>query len=519
MKSKRSTFWPLYAALSAIAGVWLGIFISENQAPTQNKFSLSENRLNKLQRIFALIENNYVERVNVDSLMDYAINDILHRLDPHSSFIDSAQSGDIEEEITGRYYGAGMEFTIVKDTAVVLTVFPGSPAASAAIKAGDKLLTIDGENLTIAPYVGNLQKIIELIRNPKRNKIRITLLRENSKFTKTLEKEWIAVPSVNEGFYLPGGIAVIGIERFAENTYQNFLREAKKLRIDTAKGVILDLRDNPGGLMIEAVRVAREFLSANDTVVIVEDRSKAREAVKAVSDGRFRKLPLVVLVNEGTASAAEVLAGAIQDNSRGLIAGSPTFGKGLVQEESLLPDGSRVRITTARYFTPSGRSIQSPYLPEIHKQNSGDRKIHTSKNGKTLLERGGIQPDINLKYKELHHFAHSMQYMINPSEIMFEYVSKNGESWKNMGFERFLKDFKPTFEEALQLMGMRKNASTEAASQEMKDFSILHVKATLAYMLYGPQAGKKVIKMNDPIVLTIAEQFNSQLTKERTRAD
>ncbi|GCD76844.1 hypothetical protein JCM31826_03260 [Thermaurantimonas aggregans] len=515
MKSKGSTFWPLYMALSAIVGVWLGIFISENNVSTQKGFTFSENRLSKLQRILALIENNYVEHVNVDSLMDYAINDILHRLDPHSSFIDSAHSGDVEEEITGRYYGAGIEFTMVNDTAVVLSVFPGSPAAGAAVKAGDKLLTIDGENLTEAPYAGELQKIIALIRNPKRDKIQLTLLRENSKITKTLEKEWIAVPSVNEGFYLPGGIAVMGIERFAENTYQNFLREAKKLRIDTAKGVILDLRDNPGGLMIEAVRVTREFLSANDTVVIVEDRSKAREAVKALSDGRFRKLPLVVLVNEGSASAAEVLAGAIQDNSRGLIAGSPTFGKGLVQEESLLPDGSRVRITTARYFTPSGRSIQSPYLPEIHEQKGGDRKIHTSKNGKTLMERGGIQPDINLKYKELHHFAHSMQYMINPSEKMFEYVSENGDSWKNKGFERFLKDFNPTFEEALQLMGLRRNASTEASSQEMKDFSILHVKATLAYMIFGPQAGKKVIKMHDPIVLTVAEQLRSQLSKER----
>lgn len=513
MKSKHSTLWPLYVALSVIIGMWLGIFISENHFFTQRKALSSENRLSKLQRILALIENNYVEQVNVDSLMDYAINDILHRLDPHSSFIDSAHSGELEEEISGRYYGAGMEFTMVKDTAVVLSVFPGSPAESAAVKAGDKLLVIDGQNLTEAPYAGDLQKIISLIKNPKDSKFRVSFLRQGTKITKTITKEWIAVPSVTSGFYLPGDIAFIGIERFAENTYQNFLREAKKLGIDTAKGLILDLRDNPGGLMIEAVRVAREFLAANDTVVIVEDRSKVRDAVRVPRDGRFRKVPLFVLVNEGTASAAEVLAGAIQDNSRGIIAGTPTFGKGLVQEESLLPDGSRVRITTARYFTPSGRSIQSPYLPELHDKKSSKDKVHTSRNGKTLSERGGIQPDINLSYIQQHHHSRTMQYMINPSEQMFEFVSKRGDEWKQKGFETFLKVFTPTFDEALELMGMRKSASTETASKDMKDFSILHVKATLAYMLFGPQAGKKVINMNDPIVLAVADQIRSQLSK------
>lgn len=508
MNSKPTTFWPLYIAISVIAGIWLGIFINgQSNFTKQHRFSTKDG-FDKLRRVLTLIEHQYVEQVNVDSLMDFAINDILHRLDPHSSFIDSAHSGGVEEEITGRYFGAGMEFTLLRDTAVVLSVFPESPAELAGFQAGDKIVAVGNQKLDQSPFKGDLQKIISLIKDPNRAKIRFTYLRNGETKTQTLTKSWISVPSVTSAFYMPQGIAVIAIERFTENTYQHFMREARKLRLDTARGLILDVRDNPGGLMIEAVRIAREFLSANDTVVIVEDRNKSREAVRAVSDGRFKRLPLVVLVNEGSASASEVLAGAIQDNSRGLIAGTPTFGKGLVQEESLLPDGSRVRITTARYFTPSGRSLQSPYLPSLHDQSKENGKIHTSKNGNTLMERGGIQPDITLKNKDISHFMHSAQFLINPGDPIFEYVNLYGDSLRGMGVESFIASFNPSFDEAMKLMGILPTSSS-TASLEMKELSKLHVKATIAYMIFGPQAGRRIIKMHDPSIVTMTDQLTS----------
>lgn len=506
MKNRRSSYWPFYIALSAIVGVLVGIYISGKNT-TFSKSSISERVIfEKLSRILALIETKYVEQVNVDSLMDFAINDILHRLDPHSSFIDSVHSSYVEEEISGKYYGAGIEFTMLRDTAVVLSVFPGSPAEKAGLMAGDKLLAIGSEKLYEAPYRGDLQRITSLIKKSDQNKLRISFLRRGAEKSQILFKDWISIPSVSAAFYLPDGVALIKIDRFTENTFASFAREARKLRIDTAVGVILDIRDNPGGLLIEAVRIAREFLSEGDTVVIVEDRNKSREAVRSASNGRYRNVPLIVLVNDGSASASEVLAGAIQDNSRGIIAGIPTFGKGLVQEESLMPDGSRVRITTARYYTPTGRSIQSPYLSELHERNRKEDKIHTSKNGKTLHEKGGIHPDIPMKFKELNYYSQSIHFLINPGESMFDYVSVHGDSLRHLGFERFLSEFNPSFEEALQMMGIVK-PSKAGATQEMSDMTILHVKATIAHMIFGPQAGRRIILMHDPSILNLAHQM------------
>lgn len=509
MRTERSTLWPFYLSISAIIGVLMGIYISNRDILAYRDHHYQGESLDKLQRVLVLIKNQYVENVNVDSLMDFAINDILHRLDPHSSFIDSAHSGTIEEEITGRYFGAGAEFTMIRDTTAIMSVFPGSPAEAAGLKSGDKLIAVNGINLFETPFKGNLQSVISLIRNSNKEKVRISFLRKGHIETRTLTKDWISIPSIHSSFYLNNGVAVIGIERFAENTYQNFLREARKLKIDTARGLILDLRDNPGGLMIEAIRIVREFLTEGDTVVIVEDRNKSREVVRTLVNGRYRTIPLVILVNESSASASEVLAGAVQDNSRGIIAGTPTFGKGLVQEESILPDGSRVRITTARYYTPTGRSIQAPYLPGIHEKNMIHKKNHTSKNGKTLREGGGIHPDVLLNFKEINHFAHSHQFLINPGEELIEYVSLHGDALREGGFKRFLLQFNPTFEEAIQLMGISLDAAG-STSTDMKELSILHVKSTLAYMIFGPQAGRQVIKMNDPSIQMIADQIISR---------
>ncbi len=509
MRPGRTTLWPFYLSISAVLGVLMGIFISHRDTSFKKNYPYGGDGFEKLQRVLVLIKNQYVEQVNVDSLMEIAINDILHRLDPHSSFIDSAHSGHIEEEITGRYYGAGAEFTMIRDTTVLLSAFPGSPAETAGLKSGDKIMAIDGQNLFETPYRGDLQKIIGLIKNSGRVKVRITYQRMGREETKTLKKDWISMPSVSSAFYMPNGIAVIGIERFSENTYQNFVREARKLKIDTARGLILDLRDNPGGLLIEAVRIAREFLTEGDTVVIVEDRNKSREVVRSSINGRYRNIPLVILVNENSASASEVLAGAIQDNARGIIAGAPTYGKGLVQEESLLPDGSRVRITTGRYYTPTGRSIQSPYLPGIHEQGRLHDKTHISKNGKALHEGGGIHPDVSLGFKQLNNYSHSYQYYIQPGEELFEYAVQHGDSLREFGFEKFMLQFNPTFEEAIQMMGMS-NQAAKRASKEMMDASILHVKASLAYMIFGPQYGRQVIKMHDPSIQMLADQLVSK---------
>lgn len=506
MRASKFTFWPIYIAIAVALGILAGVYITENKKITTS--DLSSDPFSKLKRVFSLIESQYVENVNLDSLMDLTINDLLHRLDPHSTFIDSKSSQEVEEEISGKFLGLGIEFTLIRDTAIVLSVMPSSPAEASGMLPGDKILSINHINVCEAPYQGDLSKIVSLIKKNENKIIKIVMLRNGEKIKLSIQRDWITVPSVTSAIYLPEGVALIAIEKFTENTYNQFMREAKRLRIDTARGLILDLRDNPGGLLSEAVKIAREFLSARDTIVIIEDRNKKITAEKAFSDGRYRHVPLIVLVNEGSASASEILAGAIQDNSRGLIAGSPTFGKGLVQEESILPDGGRVRITTARYYTPSGRSIQTPYLPEIHDAKSHKNNIHKAKNGKILLEKGGIQPDVDLKSLGLKINFLSREFLINPNDHILNYVINNYNDLKAKGFENFLKNFHPTYEESLNIMGLKpKNSSLP--SEDLRDYSILHVKATIAYMVFGSRAGKEVIALHDPYIAAAAKTLTS----------
>ncbi|WP_448539142.1 S41 family peptidase [Schleiferia thermophila] len=507
MKDSKFTYWPIYIAAAVAFGILAGVYITENKSPDSS--DLNVGPFSKFKRVLSLIENQYVEKINLDSLLDLTINDLLHRLDPHSTFIDSEHSQEVEDEISGKFLGLGIEFTLMRDTAVVLSILPSSPAEASGLQPGDKILAINQINICEAPYFGDLSKVVALIKKSEKKNLKIHVLRSGNKLNISVQRDWITMPSVTSAVYLPGGVALIAIEKFTENTYSQFLREAKRLRIDTARGLIIDLRDNPGGLLSEAVKITREFLSSNDTIVLIEDRNKKIKAEITPFDGRYRHIPLIVLVNEGSASASEILAGAIQDNSRGLIAGSPTFGKGLVQEESILPDGGRVRITTARYYTPSGRSLQAPYLPEIHDVKTKEIKSHKAKNGNVLLEKGGIQPDIELKNFTNTTSIFNREYLINPNEQMLEYVMHNFSDIKSKGFDMYLKHFDPTYEESLKILGLNpKNAAS--ATEELKEYTVLHVKASIAYMVFGARAGREVVALHDPYIVAAAKTFSKK---------
>ena len=350
---------PLFMALCVVVGIIIGNFYAKHASG--NRLNIIGSGSNRLQNLLQIVDDQYVDTVNINDLVEKAIPSILAELDPHSIYISAKDVEAANDDLKGSFSGIGIEFSIREDTIHVQNVVKNGPSEKAGIIAGDKIISIDGK-----PFVGKIvtdEEAKRKLKGPKDTKVKVGILRYGQKnpIYFTITRADIQTKSISATYMLDKETGYIRIKNFGETTYQELLVALAKLGQEGFGNLVIDLRDNVGGLMDAAVKMANEFLPANKMIVYTEGRKFARENYVSNGKGSYQRIPLIVLINEGTASAAEIFAGAIQDNDRGTIIGRRSFGKGLVQQPILFSDGSMIRLTIARYYTPSGRCIQKPY--------------------------------------------------------------------------------------------------------------------------------------------------------------
>lgn len=409
--NKSNRMMPLLMALCVIIGIVIGTFYANHFSG--NRLNIINSGSNRLNNLLHIIDDQYVDAVNIDSLVDKAIPQILSDLDPHSVYISAKDVQQATDDLKGSFSGVGIEFVIRNDTIHVQGVIKNGPAEQAGILAGDKIVSVDGK-----PFVGKQvtnEEAMRRLKGPKDTKVKIGVQRYGQKAIKyyTITRGDIPQKSISAAYMLDDNTGYIKIKNFGENTYPELLIALAQLSQEGFSNLIIDLRDNTGGYLKSAVQMANEFLPKNRLIVYTEGRKSPRQDYKSDGRGSYQNIPLVVLINETSASASEIFAGAMQDNDRATIIGRRSFGKGLVQQQIGFPDGSMIRLTVARYYTPSGRCIQKPYVMGDDKDYEEDLlsryqhgeffsqdsikhtgpAYHTSI-GRVVYGGGGITPDI-----------------------------------------------------------------------------------------------------------------------------
>lgn len=402
---------PLVMALCVVIGIMIGTFYANHFSG--NRLNIINSGSSRLSNLLHIIDDQYVDSVNIDSLVEKAIPQILAELDPHSVYISAKDVQLATDDLKGSFSGVGIEFIIRDDTIRVQNVIKDGPANRAGLLAGDKIVSINGK-----PFVGKIvtnEEAMHRLKGPKDSKVLIGVKRFGEKGVKvfTVTRGDISVKSISACYMINDTTGYIRVKSFGERTYAEMLSALQTLNIEGADHLIIDLRDNGGGILEAAVQMANEFLPKNRLIVYTQGRKSPRAEYRSNGKGSYQHIPMVVLINEGTASAAEIFAGAMQDNDRATIVGRRSFGKGLVQQQIQFPDGSMIRLTVARYYTPSGRCIQKPFKPgdnadyendllaryrhgEFFSQDSikHDGPAYHTHNGRTVYGGGGITPDI-----------------------------------------------------------------------------------------------------------------------------
>lgn len=398
-------------AVSVVVGILIGTFYANHLSG--NKLNIIKSGSNRLNNLLHIINDQYVDTVNIDSLVDKAVPQILSDLDPHSVYIRAKDVQSVTDDLKGSFSGIGVQFVIREDTIRVQGIVKNGPAERAGIVAGDKIISIDDK-----PFVGKVvtnEETIKRLKGPKGTKVKIGILKykEKKPTIYTITRNDIPVKSIPATYMLDDETGYIRINSFGETTYPEMLISLARLSQEGFSSLVIDLRDNPGGYLESAIQIANEFLPNNKLIVYTEGRKSPRQEYRSDGHGSYKSIPLVILINEGSASASEIIAGAMQDNDRATIIGRRSFGKGLVQQQLGFTDGSLIRLTVARYYTPSGRCIQKPYEAgnskgyeediidryehgEFFSQDSIKHtgpKYHTSL-GRIVYGGGGVTPDI-----------------------------------------------------------------------------------------------------------------------------
>jgi carboxyl-terminal processing protease len=408
MNNKKVQVWlPLLLSITMIAGMYLGYFMRDNM-PGKSFFYAEKRR--PMQEIMDLIQNKYVDEVKPEALADTAIQAMLAKLDPHSVFIPAESLQGINEDLAGKFYGIGVEFNILEDTINVTNILKDGPSFKAGLQTGDKFIKV--EDSLVAGIKIDGDKVRQLLRGDRGTKVNISFLRGAEQKKITITRDAIPLSSLDASYMIGNGVGYIKLNKFSQQTYHEFMDALLELKKQGLKKLILDLRGNGGGILDEAVEIADELLPGDKLITYTEGKHVPKKEYRCRREGQFETGALVVLADEGTASASEILIGALQDWDRATIVGRRSFGKGLVQEQFELSDNSALRLTIARYYTPVGRSIQRPYTnggkayyEEINNrfkdgetQNADSvkndtTKIYKTKSGKVVYGGGGITPD------------------------------------------------------------------------------------------------------------------------------
>lgn len=529
---KITLYLPIILGAVLASGIFMGHRLN---FPGQSPSMMVQNeKEQKLRQILNLIDYEYVDNVNTDSLLDLTITEMLRKLDPHSTYISQDNVQRIEESLRGNFDGIGIEYTQYRDSLVVVRTIADGPAARAGIKAGDRLLMADSISLVRKGMV--LAEVAQALKGPAQSKVMLTVYRPhlNRSLSANITRGKVPIPSVEAVATIGDSIGIIKINRFAETTGDEVnavLRNFKRQRI---KNLIIDVRDNPGGLLRTAKEVSDEFLKKDQLIVYTQDRSGRKRYSYATRRGVYQDGNVVVLINEGSASAAEILAGALQDNDRATLIGRRTFGKGLVQEEMTLRDGSKVRLTTSRYYTPTGRSIQKPFKNGFEDYQEEARKRHENgelfiedsikinveqefktPGGKTVYGGGGIVPDffvpVDTSFQALGMLYHFFGFN-TMDRFAFAFVDKNRKALDTLSLEDLAHRYTVPDKMIEKYMAEQKlSGGVDRLSAQMKEMVAHRMKALIAKNLYGMTGYYTVALLKDPMFLKSIEVFYPQL--------
>ena len=438
MNQNKHRFSPLMMAICVVIGILIGTFYANHFSG--NRLSIINSSSNKLNNLLHIINDQYVDTVNVNDLVEKAMPQILAELDPHSVYISAKDVQQANDDLRGSFSGVGIEFTIRQDTLHVQQVISNGPAERAGVIAGDKIVMVDDK-----PFTGKTltnEEAMHRLKGPKDTKVKLGILRygETKVRSITVTRGEVPTKSVTATYMLDSKTGYIRIKNFGENTYPELLIALAKLSQESFQSLCIDLRGNTGGYLQSAVQIANEFLPKNRLIVYTQGRKSPRQEYRSDGRGSYQHIPLIILIDETSASASEILAGAIQDNDRGTIIGRRSFGKGLVQQPIAFGDQSMIRLTIARYYSPSGRCIQKPYTAGENKDYeedilaryehgeffSGDSIKHEGKeyhtaNGRPVYGGGGITPDIFVPEDTTNVTSYYKQASMSGQIIMFAY--------------------------------------------------------------------------------------------------
>ncbi|MBS1506949.1 MAG: S41 family peptidase [Bacteroidetes bacterium] len=496
---------PLILCIGLAAGLLIGA--SLNTKPSSMKADNAE--IEKLREVLSLVENEYVDKGKTDAVVEDAIGHILGKLDPHSAYIPAKEKVEANEDLKGNFEGIGIEFNIFHDTLVVVAAISGGPSEAVGLRPGDRIVKV-GDKVIANIKLTNTD-VQKYLKGPKGTEVKIEVVRkrEKSPLAFTIIRDRIPQTSVDASYMIDQEIGYIKVSRFSQTTYDEFKQALEKLKKDGMKKLVLDLQGNPGGYMDQAINVADEFLPKGEKIVFTKGQeTKYNEDALATDRGDFEKGSLIVLVNEGSASAAEIVSGALQDNDRALVVGRRSYGKGLVQRPFDLNDGSEVRLTISRYYTPSGRSIQKPYedldaydkdiikrykhgeffhSDSIHFNDS--LKYHTL-NGRTVYGGGGIMPDyfVPLDTTNSSKYFNELFAANTIREFAFNYAEENKERLEKMGYTNYKDKFVVDDNLLNQLVALGEKEKVKADRKDLARNKVVfqvYLKAEIARRVWG----------------------------------
>ena len=529
--NKNKRYMPLIMAICVIVGIFIGTFYANHFSG--NRLNIINNGSSRLSNLLHIIDDQYVDSVNINDLVDKAIPQILAELDPHSVYISAKDVETANSDLKSSFSGIGIEFMIRQDTIQVQNVIKDGPSEKAGLLAGDKIVEIDGK-----PFVGSQvtnEEATHRLKGPKGTQVKVGVLRYGEKGIKefTITRDDSITKSITAAYMLNDSIGYMRIKSFGEATYTEMLSALASLTAQGMSGLVIDLRDNGGGYLQAAVNMANEFLPKNRLIVYTQGRKSPRTDYKSDGRGSFQTLPLVVLINEGSASSSEIFSGAMQDNDRATIVGRRSFGKGLVQQQIGFPDGSMIRLTVARYYTPSGRCIQKPYQPgddadyeadllnryehgEYFSQDSIKQTgpaYHTTI-GRVVYGGGGIMPDIFVPEDTTNYTSYYKQAIMSGLMLQYAFIYTDANRQKLSDYN----DMRP-LADYLKQQGLvekfanfaDKNGMRRRNLMIMKSHSLLEqfLDGRIIYNILDEQAWNEFNNETDPTIKAALKVFKT----------
>lgn len=530
----KNAYKPLVLALVIIGSIYLG----SKLIPLDNPLLFSDSSvkgINKFNEILNYIEESYVDTIRKEELIEDGIQSMLRDLDPHSYYIPRSKYKEYNESIEGNFDGIGVEFRIIADTVMVITVVPNGPSQKAGLKAGDRIVKVN-DTLIAGVDIRN-SDVMKKLKGRRNTKVDVGIRRNAAADLLQFEiiRDKIPLVSVECEYMMDSKTGYVRVNRFTKTTYAEFKHATDKLLNQNMTRYVIDLRNNPGGLLNQSIKMANEFLKKDKLIVYTQGKARPKKSYYADYEGSVLDVALVVLLDEGSASASEVFAGAIQDNDRGYIVGRRSFGKGLVQEQVDWPDGSALRLTVARYYTPTGRSIQKPYknvenyhTETLERVQSGelgsadsmpffDTLKYYTPGGRVVYGGGGIVPDIfvpidslnfNAYYNALYRSQSIQNYSFRFADSRRQRLLKAMPTWKEFreNFKLNTRDFNEFIQFSVQ-SGVERNPRQVAI---MKEKILLDLKAQIARNLYGDEGLYPILNEIDPVVKAAQRHLGSK---------